>query len=123
MNNSDGGCFLFRLVPNAVCWKWKPLRQPGGVDNVLDHFEEDSSGNRSVLLEQFMVGTATYISMGGNPDGSCGLRLNEDLTKGESSSAVGFENEPLHGLDQGSLFEVGLVEVYGLVRQIDGRKV
>jgi hypothetical protein len=61
--------------------------------------------------------------MGGNQDGSAGLRLNEDLTIGESSPAAGFENEPLHGVGvgNGGIFDVGLVEVYGLVRQIDGR--
>jgi hypothetical protein len=83
----------------------------------------DAANNRIALLEQFMVGTRTYISMGGNQDGSAGLRLNEDLTIGESSPAAGFENEPLHGagVGNGGIFDVGLVEVYGLVRQIDGR--
>lgn len=118
----DGGCFLFRSQPDGRCWKWHP-RHTGGINNMLNDVDLESDNNNTALLEQFMVGTQTFISMGGNPDGSSGLRLNEDLTKGESSPAVGFENEPLHGIGRGSVFEVGLVEVYGLVRQIDGRPV
>ena len=68
----------------------------------------------ATLMEQFQVGTANFISMGGNTDGSCGLRFNEDLTRAESAPAVGFENEPLAGIS-GDL-EIGLVEVYGLQR-------
>jgi len=118
----DGACFLFRLQPNPQCWKWSP-RRPGDGGRLLDQVDLESDNNNTALLEQFMVGTRSYISMGGNPDGSSGLRLNEDLTRGESSPAVGFENEPLHGMGRGSVFEVGVVEVYGLVRQIDGRAV
>lgn len=122
----DGECFLFRLQPKAQCWKWKP--QPTGGSNgslfdSIDLEEMEASNNQTALLEQFMVGTRNYISMGGNPDGSCGLRFNEDFTRGETSPAVGFDNEPLHGTGCGSVFEVGLVEVYGLVRQMDGRAV
>jgi hypothetical protein len=105
----DGGCFLFRLKPDAACWKWQP-RHGDAID-----FEAEAKNNKTALLEQFMVSTRKYISMGGNPDGSSGLRLNEDLTVGESSTALGFENEALHGKDQGNnVFQVGLVEVYGL---------
>lgn len=57
--------------------------------------------------------------MGGNNQGGAGLRLNEDLTKAESSSAAGFDNEPLLP-GSGGMFEVGLVEIYQLVRQMDG---
>jgi len=111
----DGGCFLFRLQPDPHCWKWSP-RHPKDGSRLLDDVDlESESNNGTALLEQFMVGTSNYISMGGNPDGSSGLRLNEDLTRGESSTAVGFENEPLHGKGRGSLFEVGMVEAYGLV--------
>jgi hypothetical protein len=117
----DGGCFLFRLQPDPHCWKWSP-RHPNDGRRLLDDVDlESDKDNGTALLEQFMVGTRHYISMGGNPDGSSGLRLNEDLTRGESSTAVGFDNEPLHGKDRGSVFEVGIVEAYGLVRQIDGR--
>lgn len=119
----DGGVFLFRIQPNAKCWKWKPER-PAIGGSIMDHvdLEDDTSSNNHIaLLEQFMVGTNTFISMGGNPEGTSGLRINEDLTRGESSPAVGFDNEPLHGLNKGSVFEIGLLEVYGLVRKIDGR--
>ena len=132
----DGECFLFRLQPTAICWKWQPNRgsHTDRTTSILDHVELDIEGsnsydnnsNKIALLEQFMVGTRDYISMGGNPDGTCGLRINEDLTKGESSIADGFNNEPLHHCSEGqlsSMFEIGLVEVYGLVRQIDGRPV
>ena len=131
----DGGCFLFRLEPNAICWKWQTNRnvRTDETSNIVDHVELDveesnsHDSNKAALLEQFMVGTKDYISMGGNPDGTCGLRINEDLTKGESSIADGFKNEPLHHCSDGqatsSMFEIGLVEVYGLVRQIDGRPV
>eukprot|EP00545_Synedropsis_sp_CCMP1620_P011368 CAMPEP_0119007018 /NCGR_PEP_ID=MMETSP1176-20130426/2713_1 /TAXON_ID=265551 /ORGANISM="Synedropsis recta cf, Strain CCMP1620" /LENGTH=629 /DNA_ID=CAMNT_0006959073 /DNA_START=46 /DNA_END=1935 /DNA_ORIENTATION=- len=111
----DGGCFLFRLEPDASCWKW----QPSGEE--LD-FESDAKNNKTALLEQFMVGRRHYISMGGNPDGSSGLRLNEDLTVGESSTAVGFENEALHGKGRGSVFQVGMVEVYGLKSCLTNRE-
>lgn len=146
----DGGCFLFRLEPNAKCWKWSLKNQSHGNEshssaahfidtldlehsaNAGDDFDEhgkdsDVNNNETALLEQFMVGTRTYISMGGNKDGSAGLRLNEDLTRGESSKAAGYDNDALHEVNNNggsvgsSVFEVGLVEVYGLVRQIDGK--
>ena len=124
----DGACFLFRLQPSAQAWKWKPHPpEPSSHASrpLLESLDDDdfSSSNTTALLEQFMVSTDRFISMGGNPDGSSGLRFNEDFTKGESSPAVGFENEPLQGVGRGSVFEVGLVEVYGLTRQIDGKPI
>jgi hypothetical protein len=56
--------------------------------------------------------------MGGNDGGGSGFRLNEDLTRGESSPAKGYDNDPLPMI---SNFDVGLVEVYQLVRAIDGK--
>jgi TBC1 domain family member 24 len=111
----DGGCFLFRLYPDAACWKWQPKQEE---KQLLEDWEHGTENNTVALLEQFMVSTRSYISMGGNVDGTCGLRLNEDLTKAESSTAAGFGNDPLYG--HSSVFDVGLVEVYGLRRQIDG---
>jgi TLD len=134
----DGGVFLFRLQPNPTCWKWHPIRpskfsnstRSNLVDNVDLDDDSNTTGsassvanNQTALLEQFMVGTTQFISMGGNADGSSGLRINEDLTTGESSTATGFDNEPLHGLNKGSVFDIGLVEVYGFVRQIDGKSL
>lgn len=108
----DGSCFLFRISPNAACWKWTPtVEQATNMDDLGD----------LAILNQFMVSRDNFISMGGNHDGSSGMRINEDLTIGESSPAAGFDNEPLHGVGKGSVFSIGLVEVYGLVRQIDGR--
>lgn len=110
----DGSCFLFRVSPDPKCWKWTPtVEQATQMDDLGD----------VALLNQFMVSRDSFISMGGNKDGSSGLRINEDLTVGESSPAAGFDNEPLHGVGKGSVFSLGLVEVYGLVRQIDGRAV
>lgn len=110
----DGSCFLFRVSPNPKCWKWTPsAEETSDMDDLGD----------VALLNQFMVSRDSFISMGGNRDGSSGLRINEDLTVGESSTAAGFGNEPLHGSGKGSVFSLGLVEVYGLVRQIDGRAV
>mmetsp|Transcript_26945 Transcript_26945/g.41283 ORF Transcript_26945/g.41283 Transcript_26945/m.41283 type:complete len:623 (+) Transcript_26945:65-1933(+) len=103
----DGECMIFRLDPKPKCWKWRPRV------NVDDADFEENSTKAIAILEQFMVSTRNFISMGGSPDGSSGLRLNEDFTKGESSSAAGFDNEPLCSSD--SVFDVGLVEVYGLV--------
>ena len=121
----DGACFLFRLQPNPHGWKWSPRPPPNRRGSLLESVEQEEEqqrrNNATALLEQFMVSTPTYLSMGGNPDGSAGLRLNEDFTVGESSTAVGFDNEPLHGVGHGSVFQVGLVEVYGLTREIDGK--
>mmetsp|Transcript_7017 Transcript_7017/g.10639 ORF Transcript_7017/g.10639 Transcript_7017/m.10639 type:complete len:589 (-) Transcript_7017:1544-3310(-) len=117
----DGECFLFRLDPDPQCWKWK-------VDASLSFNEEGSdsssasfemNNNKSIaLMEQFMVGRENFISMGGNDDGGCGFRLNEDFTKGESCRAKGFENDPLPLLNS---FDVGVVEVYQFARAIDGK--
>jgi hypothetical protein len=117
----DGSCFLFRLAQDddeqdaSKCWKWKPK-----VHKNEDVYEEEGqeANNVTALLEQFQVSTRDFISMGGNANGTSGLRLNEDLTKADSASAAGFDNEPL--VPGRGMFEVGLVEVYRLVRSIDG---
>lgn len=108
----DGECFLFRASPDAQCYKWKPS-STDHMDVIDD--DESSTVKSRALLEQFQVGRPDFISMGGNPDGTCGLRLNEDLTRGESAAAVGFGNDgPLvAGMD---VFDVGLVEAYRLVQ-------
>jgi hypothetical protein len=78
-----------------------------------------AASHKAALVETFQVSTTNFLSLGGNDEGGAGLRLNEDLTKAESSRADGFENEALLP-DAGGMFEVGLVEVYQLVRQMDG---
>jgi hypothetical protein len=107
----DGECSLFRLFPDPQCWHWKPEPK---------HLHDDDDDENTALLEQFMVGRESFISMGGNHDGSSGLRINEDLTRGESAVANGFQNDPLPML---GTFEIGLVEVYRLVSSVDGKSV
>jgi hypothetical protein len=101
----DGRSFFFRIdeyAPHLTqCWHW---HQP----NHCCLSCEDISIAEISLLEQFQVSTNNFLSMGGNKDGSSGLRLNNDLTIAESAPAVGFDNLPLAG----DLFEVGLLEVY-----------
>eukprot|EP00957_Ditylum_brightwellii_P135397 10323996-Ditylum_brightwellii.AAC.1 len=60
--------------------------------------------------------------MGCNPDGGSGLRFNQDLTKGESATSSGYNNEPLAGRDLPD-FDIGLVEVYHLVRDCDLKRI
>lgn len=107
----DGECLLFRISPDAACFQWKPSASPD--DNNATNGDDLEDANSVALLEQFQVGRPNFISMGGNPDGTCGLRLNEDLTRGESAPALGFGNSDslVPGL---SSFDVGLVEVYRL---------
>jgi len=107
----DGQCFLFRARPDPKCFKWRPANT-GSIDD----FENEA------LMEQFQVGREHYISMGGNKDGTSGLQINGALTKGESYPALGFDNEPLPGAGLHE-FEIGTVEVYRLVREIDGKPV
>eukprot|EP00957_Ditylum_brightwellii_P064744 4913421-Ditylum_brightwellii.AAC.1 len=65
--------------------------------------------------------------MGVGMDGASGLRLNEDLTRGTSSPAMGLNHISLlgdeHSKEHDDVFEVGLVEVYQLLREVDGRPV
>ena len=100
------------------------------LDFGASSFEEPSGGifanlqqsRKAALIETFQVSTDEFLSLGGNDEGGAGLRLNEDLTRAESSKADGFDNEPLLP-NVGGMFEVGLVEVYQLVRQMDGLPV
>lgn len=117
----------------SKCWKWKP---PDLLDfTIANTMSSDRSDNindpspsvaspfsTAALLETFQISTNDFLSMGGSEHGGAGLRLNEDLTKGESTTAAGFDNEPLLP-GGGGMFEVGLVEVYRLVRQMDGMPV
>lgn len=105
----DGGCFLFKLSPDAKSFPWRP-------HSVCS----DDSENSTALMEQFMMSTGTYLSMGGSHDGSCGLRLNEDLTRGSSDHSLTFGNDPLAGSDLLD-FDVGVVEVYRFIRSFDGK--
>jgi TLD/Rab-GTPase-TBC domain len=111
--------------PQSQCWKWQPpdlLDFGSAASDDRDMIDLSSSklpASVQAALETFQISTNNFLSMGGNENGGAGLRLNEDLTKAESSSADGFDNEPLlPGV--GGMFEVGLVEIYQLVRQMDG---
>ena len=107
----DGECFLFRAHPDPKCFNWTP------------DFSCDSDDIKKVAVrEQFMVAQSNFIAMGASSDGTNGLRLDEDLTKGESYPALGFDNEPLVGKSW-KKFDVGVVEVYRLVREVDGKAV
>jgi len=115
----DGGCMLFRLAPDPACYHWNK-----GVTNGSDDIEHTESNKliNEVLMSEFMIGKANFIAMGCNEEGSNGLRLNEDLTKGSSARAPGFNNEPLAGETYPD-FDLGLIEVYRFVREIDGKPV
>lgn len=107
----DGECFLFRANPNPKCFNWMP--------DSSDDFEDTE---HVVLREQFMAATNDFIAMGANSDGTNGLRLDDDLIKGESYPALGFDNEPLPGGNH-KTFDVGVLEVYQLIREVDGKAV
>ena len=155
----DGQCFLFRIKVNtgiendniddekslqSECWKWSP--PPLTPSNTSSYGSSSStyavSNNKIALWETFQRSNPNSMSMGINECGvGAGLKLNYDLTKGESHRAVGFDNEPLvkknetsntsssrsstttttSGSDEGGvIFDIGLVEVYQLVREMDG---
>ena len=127
----DGECVLFRAKPNPQGWKWSPPPEAHPSANGYGPGEatESSFGNggfssdaNTALQEQFMVARSSFLSMGANRDGSCGIRINEDLTRGASAPALGYDNEELPG-DGITAFEIGTVEVYRLVRQIDGMPI
>ena len=131
----DGGCFLFRLSPDPVAYKWNPTMMVATAAETADDgggssFEQNLD---EALAEQFQVCRPTHMSMGGNVDGTSGLRLDEYLERGQSAPALGFDNEPLVGtggrrrpdaaMTKKREFEVGAVEVYRLLREVDGRPV
>ena len=105
----DGECFLFSSHPK--CFNWTP-----DFSGNMDDMENQA------VREQFMVARSDFIAMGANKDGANGLRLDQDLICGESQSALGFDNEPLSGNDH-TTFDVGIVEVYRLIREVDGKSI
>lgn len=137
----DGECFMFRLKPDPVAYHWQhqitdSMRQVASVDSTDDENvnavnmnektdgenDESQSIKSEGLIGQFMISRGNFISLGNNEDGLSGLRLNDDLSKGSSAKARGFNNEPLAGAEYPE-FDVGLIEVYQLVREIDGRAI
>lgn len=138
----DGECFLFRLRPDPICYKWTSPTHPPSTNTTTRNNknkktnndnnttttttinQEDSSS--SSWMEQFiMISRHDFISMGigkDNNGGDSGLRLNDDLTIGTSNTAIGFHNQPLPGNNL-TTFEIGLVEVYRFIREVDGKAV
>jgi hypothetical protein len=127
----DGNCFLFRLRPNPRCFKWVNLSHSGKPPPESDlpaepslSFDSASSveNSQGYFADQIMVTSSDFISMGIGGDGASGLRVNEDFTKGSSSPAMhgmGTGQESLLG-DDSQVFEIGLVECYRFVREVDG---
>lgn len=117
----DGGCFLFRLKPDAECFRFK-------VGSAVASYgaEEDDDGERKITrledVGQLMISSEAFISMGVGEGGASGLRLNEDLTRGSTSRSMGFDNDELVGPGI-EVFDVGLVEVYRFIRDVDNKPV
>ena len=130
-DSGEGQKFSKDHSAGSMSWKWHPAdmldfgascdseMNDGGQSGSIFSSMQNAASRKAALVETFQVSTANFLSLGGNEQGGAGLRLNEDLTKAESSCADGFDNEPLLP-DAGGMFEVGLVEVYQLVRQMDG---
>ena len=130
----DGNCFLFRLRPNPRCFKWTNLthsQSSAAQQQQQNDLSAESSAsfdsvssvenNQRYFADQIMVSGNDFISLGVGNDGASGLRVNEDLTKGSSSPAMGMGTgqESLLGNDS-QVFEIGLVECYRFVREVDG---
>ena len=99
--HTAGECFIFTLSPNAKCFQWNPSNNP--------------SPNQQNNTDLSLVVKDDYIAMGINKNGSCALRINEDMTEGESYACSIYNNVPLAG-DELKEFEIGLVEVYQFIR-------
>jgi len=114
----DGGCFLFRLKPNPECFKYKV-----GAGNMnISSFDEQENTSCLDDAGQLMISSSAFISMGVGEGGASGLRLNEDLTRGSTSKSIGFDSEELIAEGE-EVFEVGLVEVYRFIREVDNKPV
>eukprot|EP00804_Cyclotella_cryptica_P013865 CCRYP_002398-RA/>CCRYP_002398-RA protein AED:0.17 eAED:0.17 QI:0/-1/0/1/-1/1/1/0/150 len=109
----DGGCFC----PNPECFRYKTKEMH---IRSFDHAEDVTISLNDA--GQLMISGDNFISMGVVEDGSSGLRLNDDLTRGSTSNSIGFESKELVGKGI-QVFEVGLVEVYRFVREVDNKPV
>lgn len=118
----DGECVLFRLQPDPVCFNWTHDITKSMRLLTVGSDDEEAAIQHEVAMEQFMISRKNFISMGSNSDGSSGLRLDDNFSKGSSSKARGFNNEPLAGPDFPE-FDIGLVEVYHLLRELDGKAI
>ena len=113
----DGGVFLFRLKPNPQCFRYIIGE---GQTALID----DAEQNTSCLEDagQLMISSRTFISLGVGEGGVSGLRLNEDLTRGSTSKSIGVESAVLVA-DGVEVFDIGLVEVYRFIREVDNKPV
>jgi hypothetical protein len=114
----DGGCFLFQLTPNAECFRFKPTFSSFGAEEG----DDEKKVTRLQDVGQLMISSESFISMGVGEGGASGLRLNEDLTRGSTSKSMGFDNDELVGPGI-EVFDVGLVEVYRFIRDVDNKPV
>jgi hypothetical protein len=140
----NGQSFLFRMLPSegddtaesgadkgqqSECWKWTPMAALASSTDSKHSTSSSNSGNNNnenalALWETFQRSNHDCLRLGIGASGvGAGLSLNHDLTRGDSCRAVGFDNEPLVEHSGGGAFDVGLVEVYQLVREIDGRPI
>jgi len=115
----DGECFLFRLTPEPECFKYKvnsTIQTAASLDD-----DSEVIVNRISDAGQLMISGDSFLSMGVCEDGASALRLNEDLTRGSTSRSISFGNQDLIGGVE--VFEVGLVETYRFIREVDGQPI
>ena len=61
------------------------------------------------------MSTPLFLAMGGNAGGGAAMKINEDLTQGFTDKSDTFAS--MDGpLVEGGEFEIGVVEVYGILR-------
>ena len=126
----DGECFLFRLKPNPECFRYSIGKKTSHNNNIgsfdtIDATHQQHDGGDIVEEEdagQLMISSRTFISMGVGEGGASGLRINEDLTRGSTSKSIGSDNDVLVG-DGVEVFDIGLVEVYRFIREVDNMPV
>lgn len=113
----DGGVFLFRLKPNPQCFRYI-------IGKSQTALIDDAEQNTSCLEDagQLMISSRTFISLGVGEGGASGLRLNDDLTRGSTSKSIGVESAVLVA-DGVEVFDIGLVEVYRFIREVDNKPV
>ena len=125
----DGECFLFRLKPNPECFRYSIGKKTshnniGSFDTIDATHQQHEGGDIAEEGDagQLMISSRTFISMGVGEGGASGLRINEDLTRGSTSKSIGSDNDVLVG-DGVEVFDIGLVEVYRFIREVDNMPV
>ena len=111
--HTAGECFIFSLTPNAACYQWNNMPLLSNQNNNNNTATETTTTTTTDLS---LVVKDDYLAMGINKNGTCALRINEDMTEGESYACSIFsDNKPLAG-DEFKEFEIGLIEVYQFLR-------